>query len=658
VSLLGKQIPNAGGLRWVILLLIVAVILPTVCLLWFMTQAVKNERLAIRQKLVGIYKNRLETSAREKLPDDWIGLNTSTPSTDGFLVFDSNNELTYPVVELDETVGGGDTFDLASKLEYRENDPNKAMAEYRRIAENADSNSLRISADIAKARCLRKLNRIDGAISHLRAVISEYDDSDKYVRVRKCRARLLLLELCRQTNDDDFLKELSDTFDYATAGMATDNDMVFIGRKSHTDKYIPSSLQIFMLNSFIDYAGDMKETASITKKIKRAHRLIEIANTSLMLSNRYTEPSFALNKGIFRLDTTEQFYGKKVRMDGDLYLMAFKQGNMINWFAGYLKDIKQLPAVCGIYDDKGGFIAGSQVTGRKPFIKAPLPSGYFPGWYVELYIDGTAFEKAARAQVAAYVFAAGLVIVLMLVLTGFGGSLIARQARLNKLKNDFIATVTHELKTPLSSMRVLVDTLLEGNYNDQQQATEYLQLISKENLRLSRLIDNFLTFSRMERNKQAFDIVGTDPAEIAEAAVDAVQTKFNHENCRFSVKIDDNLPSIMADKDAMVTVLVNLLDNAYKYSHGDKRIELKVFSENNAVYFSVADNGIGMTGRQVKKIFDRFYQADSSLTRRTQGAGLGLAIVKFILDAHNAKISVDSQPDKGSTFTVTLPAAD
>ncbi len=173
MRLLGKETSNSGGLRWVILLLIAAVILPTVCLLWFMNQAVKNERLAIRQKLVGIYKNRLETSAREKLYDDWIGLNTGTSATDGFLVFDSNNELTYPVVELDETVGSGDTFDLASKLEYRENDPNKAMAEYRRIAENTDSNSLRISAGISQARCLSKLTRIDEATSHLSAVIPE-----------------------------------------------------------------------------------------------------------------------------------------------------------------------------------------------------------------------------------------------------------------------------------------------------------------------------------------------------------------------------------------------------------------------------------------------------------------------------------------------------
>src|SRR4030042_4811045 len=144
---------------------------------------------------------------------------------------------------------------------------------------------------------------------------------------------------------------------------------------------------------------------------------------------------------------------------------------------------------------------------------------------------------------------------------------IGRQIRLNKLKNDFIATVSHELKTPLASRRVLVDTLLEGNYKDQQQVREYLELTSKENTRLSRLIDNFLTFSRMERNKQAFEIVKTNPALIAHAAAEAVKTKFANRRCHFKLHIAEDLPYVMADRDAMVTVLVNLLDNEYKYSY-------------------------------------------------------------------------------------------
>jgi signal transduction histidine kinase len=159
----------------------------------------------------------------------------------------------------------------------------------------------------------------------------------------------------------------------------------------------------------------------------------------------------------------------------------------------------------------------------------------------------------------------------------------------------------------------------------------------------------------MERNKQAFDFASVNPAQIAKTAVEAVQTKFNKENCKFTVTIDEDLPSITADKDAMATVLINLLDNAYKYSNHNKEIELNVFADNGLVCFLVKDNGIGMTRRQMKKIFDRFYQADTSLSRRAEGTGLGLSIVKFIVDAHKGKIEVESNVGKGSIFTVKVP---
>lgn len=207
-------------------------------------------------------------------------------------------------------------------------------------------------------------------------------------------------------------------------------------------------------------------------------------------------------------------------------------------------------------------------------------------------------------------------------------------------------------------MRVLVDTLLEGNYRDQQQVTEYLQMTSQENERLSRLIDNFLSFSRMERNKQAFEFTRTNPAVIAGAAAEAVKTKFGNGRCDFKLTIKEDLPCIMADRDAIVTVLVNLLDNAYKYSHDDKKIELKVDNKNGQVCFSVTDNGIGMPGRAVRKIFNRFYQVDRSLARRAEGCGLGLSIAKFIVDAHKGSISVESKPGEGSTFTICFKSKD
>jgi len=246
--------------------------------------------------------------------------------------------------------------------------------------------------------------------------------------------------------------------------------------------------------------------------------------------------------------------------------------------------------------------------------------------------------------------------VLILGVGGFAGRGVGRQMKLNRLKNDFIATISHELKTPLSSMRVLADTLLEGDYKDQQTAREYLELICKENKRLSRLIDNFLTFSRMERNKQAFEMEQAGPAEIGRAAAEAVKTKFSKGRCDLALDIADDLPDVLADRDAMVTVLVNLLDNAYKYSRDDKRIELKAYADDGSVCFVVRDNGIGISRRVAKKIFKRFYQADRTLSRRAEGTGLGLSIARFIVDAHNGTISVDSKPEQGSTFMVRLPA--
>jgi signal transduction histidine kinase len=242
----------------------------------------------------------------------------------------------------------------------------------------------------------------------------------------------------------------------------------------------------------------------------------------------------------------------------------------------------------------------------------------------------------------------------MIIICGFAVKSVLHQAEVNRLKNDFIATVTHELKTPLASMRVLVDTLLEGSYNDQRQAVEYLGLISKENKRLTGLIDNFLTFSRMEQNKQAFDMSAVCPADIANDAAEAVRTKLSGGDCKFDVCIAEDIADVYADRDAMVTVLVNLLDNAYKYSGDEKVITLEVFADGDEVCFKITDNGIGISPRISRRIFEKFYQADNTLSRTAEGCGLGLSIVKFIVDAHEASVEVQSTPGKGSVFTVKL----
>ena len=235
--------------------------------------------------------------------------------------------------------------------------------------------------------------------------------------------------------------------------------------------------------------------------------------------------------------------------------------------------------------------------------------------------------------------------------------LIRRQAAVAQLRNDLVANVTHELKTPLASMRLLVDTLLRAPVINQETAREYLQLIARENLRLSRLIDNFLAFSRMERNKQAFDFSPTAPKDIVDAAAAAVRERFHSPECRFEARAAPDLPPVTADAGALVTALLNLLDNAYKYSGDQKEILLRAGAADGGVAFAVQDNGIGLPPRETRRIFRRFYQVDPRMARTGGGCGLGLSIVQFIVKAHHGTVRVESEPGRGSTFTISLPPA-
>jgi signal transduction histidine kinase len=294
---------------------------------------------------------------------------------------------------------------------------------------------------------------------------------------------------------------------------------------------------------------------------------------------------------------------------------------------------------------------------KSAYYDEETPAGSrLPGWQITLTLKSSEqFDAIARRQMASYVWIGFLVITAMALLALVVGQVLRRQMRLASLKTDLVAAVSHELKTPLSSMRLLVDTLLDDPKFDPQKTREYLELIATENSRLSRLIDNFLTFSRMERDRQKFKFGETTTAKIIEAAVDAAGERFHSPHCRLDVDIKPSLPAIHADEDAMVTALLNLLDNAYKFTPEEKRISLRAYSDNGRICFEVADNGIGLSPRDQKRVFRRFYQVDRQLARQAGGVGLGLSIVEFIVKAHRGSIQVRSQPGAGSTFIVSFP---
>ena len=704
----------SNQLRWVILLLAAAVILPTVCLLWFMNQAVKNERLAVRQRLKEVYIRQLKAT----MDDGWIQLNLSLPLAQGILIYNDNDKMVFPVLADNDSFIESENLQTGLRLEHGQNAPAEALQIYQDIRQSAHRVSLRFAADIAAARCLNKLDQTEEAIGILQSGIADNPEEGITSRIQKYHAYLLLLKMIAK-DDPRFEQTLSTLFDNAIQGLKTDNELQFLGESDFLRHAIPSSLQSFVLSKYIDYTQQLPEDPLREKNIKQAEHIVSLLNRSLQTAWDYPEPSFIKSEEIvlsslFSLKTQNPLYGRYHRSRGYTRLLVFNRDHWKSVMESVVKEAKQLQAVCSIYDQEGIFVAGTDVRQVKhaiiniqnPFLKMEL-SESLPGWTAHLYVEDVIFEAIAQRQTATYLWAGGLVVVLILGSGGLMAQVLGRQIRMNRLKNDFIATVTHELKTPLASMRLLVDTLLEGHYEGKQTATEYLQLVANENKRLTHLIDSFLTFSRMERNKQVFDFQLTPPAAIAVAAVEAMGAKFrstgilpvNHSRstgldsvnhgqacpeqsrgdahdttnigetpapsesmgetpmipCKFSASIADDLPAVNADKDGMVTVLVNLLENAYKYTNGEKHIELSVYEENGHVCFAVKDNGIGLSPRAQRKIFNRFYQVDSRLSRRAEGCGLGLSIVKFIVDAHKGTIEVESKLNQGSVFTVKLP---
>jgi signal transduction histidine kinase len=282
---------------------------------------------------------------------------------------------------------------------------------------------------------------------------------------------------------------------------------------------------------------------------------------------------------------------------------------------------------------------------------------WLPGWQVSFVPLDAAERRTTETRRRTTYAAAGLAGVALIVLVGAAvGRTTRRHLQVARLKTDLVAAASHELRTPLASMRVLIDGLLDDAELDPVKTREYLQLLSGENTRLTRLIENFLTFSRLDGGRTPFVFDDTPAAAIVTAAVDAVRNRLPPSG-DLRVDIEPSIPAISADAQALTTALVNLLENAIKYSPADPRIEIRAAADDGHVTFAVIDNGIGIAAGQQRRIFRRFYRVDQDLSRHTSGVGLGLTIVESIVRGHGGTVEVASAPGQGSTFTVRVPIA-
>lgn len=279
----------------------------------------------------------------------------------------------------------------------------------------------------------------------------------------------------------------------------------------------------------------------------------------------------------------------------------------------------------------------------------------FPNLRVQWSSQRTS-EPGLRVTPSLYVAGIGLV----LLATMFAAYLlfrdIHRSVRLSELRSNFVASVSHELKTPLTVIRMYAEMLAIGQCRDSTSAQDYHHTILNESERLAQLVQNILDFSKAERGEETYSLQPTHIAEVARAAARAVQYGIARQGFELAIVIDDALPTIQADGAALEQAIVNLLTNAIKYSGASRQIELRLESRESEIAIAVTDWGIGILTDEQARIFESFYRVKSAETKMITGTGLGLTLVQRIVNGHGGKVSVSSAPGMGSTFTIHLPA--
>jgi signal transduction histidine kinase len=232
---------------------------------------------------------------------------------------------------------------------------------------------------------------------------------------------------------------------------------------------------------------------------------------------------------------------------------------------------------------------------------------------------------------------------------------VNRELELARMQSDFVSTVSHEFKSPLTSIRQLAEMLQADMVPSEDRRRRYYDVLVEQSERLSMLIDNVLDFARMEAGRREMSRAAVDVKSLVEDIVTEAQHRVVHEGFTVRTESEDQLPSAFLDADAIRQALNNLIDNGVKYSGSSREVVVRSFRENAHIVIAVQDFGIGLAPEEAGKVFDRFYRGGGELTRSVKGTGLGLTLVKQIVGAHGGDVDVHSELGRGSTFSIRLP---
>jgi two-component system, OmpR family, phosphate regulon sensor histidine kinase PhoR len=373
---------------------------------------------------------------------------------------------------------------------------------------------------------------------------------------------------------------------------------------------------------------------------------------------------------LFRYKTLEYRKLEPIVLSDSTFLIIFVGGGSAHGVYGIVID--NLSFVNSVIGKKLNDLSSSEFvltvfnTATKKTLYTTLPSGsrnislqkqlwIFPNYSLGIGIQGESLEEAARSRFQKNLVLIALLDVILILGALFIYRVVKKERELVALRSDFVSNVSHELRTPLSLIRMFTETLEMKRVKTEKKKIEYYGIILQETERLTRLVNNILNFSKMESNTRKYDFRSCDINEMIGSIVKVYSYHLEAKGFTVTVQLGSKLPSVEIDEEAIAESLHNIIDNAVKYSEKEKFLRIATAATSTDLIIEIEDHGIGIPKEHQKKIFEKFYRVSQGLVHTAKGSGLGLALVQHIITAHRGTITVESEPEKGSTFVITLP---
>jgi signal transduction histidine kinase len=360
----------------------------------------------------------------------------------------------------------------------------------------------------------------------------------------------------------------------------------------------------------------------------------------------------------FGSDSLPLLFWKK-QADGTIIGCSIDEGELRRRLAATIPELYSPVRILTILDQNGRPIItpgeNKARDWRKPFVALEI-SSFLPRWEVAAYLTDPNMVRSQVMTVTTLLWA--LVFVMFVSILG-GGTMVLRslygEINLAQQKTTFAANVSHELKTPLTSIRMFAEMLKEKRQPDETKQQKYFDIMVSETERLTRLINNVLDFSRKDQGKKHYNMATLDLVSLCRQIFENQRVRLEENGFKTNFTAPSSTLLVCADEEAIKQVMINIITNAEKYSADRKEIEIAVFSNLGFVCVDIKDRGIGISSSDAKKIFEPFYRVDDRLTAKTRGTGLGLTIAKQIIEDHQGSIFYFSHAGGGSIFEIRLP---